>query len=50
MLRPLSEKRVRRALGAIPNPVTGKDLVSSGNVEGIAIRDGAVTGQFGAEW
>jgi len=43
MLRPLSEKRVRRALGAIPNPVTGKDLVSSGNVEGIAIRDGAVT-------
>ena len=43
MFRPLSEKRVRRALGAISNPLTGKDLVSSGNVEGIAIKDGAVT-------
>ena len=43
MLRPLSEKRVRRALGAITNPLTGKDLVSSGNVDGVAIKDGAVT-------
>ncbi|WP_369026754.1 P-loop NTPase [Qipengyuania sp. RANM35] len=43
MLRPLTEKRVRDALGTIMNPVTGGDVVSSGIVESVAIRDGDVT-------
>ncbi|WP_095013020.1 Mrp/NBP35 family ATP-binding protein [Tsuneonella mangrovi] len=43
MLRPLNEKRVRDALGTVTNPVTGNDIVASGVVEGISIKDGTVT-------
>ena len=43
MLRPLTEKRVRDALGTIINPLTGTDVVSSGILESIVIKDGAVS-------
>lgn len=43
MLRPLTEKRVRDALGTVMNPVTGSDLVASGVVESVKVKDGNVT-------
>jgi len=43
MLRPLTEKRVRDALGTVMNPVTGTDIVASGVVESVSVKDGNVT-------
>lgn len=43
MLRPLTEKRVRDALAKVTNPITGTDIVSSGILESISIKDGNVT-------
>ncbi len=43
MFRALNEKRVRATLAKIVDPASGTDLVTAGMVEGIAIRDGAVT-------
>lgn len=43
MLRPLTEKRVRDALGTVMNPVTGTDIVASGVVESVNVKDGNVT-------
>ncbi|ALE16096.1 Scaffold protein for [4Fe-4S] cluster assembly ApbC, MRP-like [Altererythrobacter epoxidivorans] len=43
MLRPLTEKRVRDALSTVLHPLTGGDIVASGAVEHIGIKDGNVT-------
>ncbi len=43
MLRPLTEKRVRDALGTVMNPVTGTDMIASGVVESVSVKDGSVT-------
>ena len=43
MLRKLTEKRVRDALGTIMHPLTGKDMVGSDAVEHVGIKDGVVT-------
>lgn len=43
MLRKLTEKRVRDALVTVTHPITNTDMISSGSVEHILIKDGDVT-------
>ena len=43
MLRKLTEKRVRDALSTVLHPMTGGDMITSGAVEHVGIKDGAVT-------
>ncbi|MCB2088474.1 MAG: Mrp/NBP35 family ATP-binding protein [Sphingomonadaceae bacterium] len=43
MLRPLTEKRVRDALGTVMHPIAGVDMVTANAVEHVGIKDGAVT-------
>lgn len=43
MLRNVTEKRVNDALGTVMHPITGKDMIASGAIEHVLVKDGAVT-------